>query len=149
MQTAADGSVKPVADDVAKPPADPESARNLKPDTKAIESFTGLVFSPDGGRLYMSNVHGSVKVFAVEGRTVGDYEVGFGQEAGRKRLEGDLRTPLGVYFITSNLDPKSLKDFYGAGALPINYPNPYDARRGKTTKHNGLESLMADLHADD
>jgi len=24
-----------------------------------------------------------------------------------------------------------------------------DARRGKTTKHNGLESLMADLHADD
>lgn len=24
-----------------------------------------------------------------------------------------------------------------------------DARRGKTTKHNSLESLMADLHADD
>jgi len=47
-------------------------------------------------------------------------------------VEGDLRTPLGVYFVTSNLDPKSLKDFYGAGALPINYPNPYDARRGKT-----------------
>jgi L,D-transpeptidase YnhG len=37
-----------------------------------------------------------------------------------------------VYFITSNLDPKSLKDFYGSGALPINYPNAYDARRGKT-----------------
>jgi murein L,D-transpeptidase YafK len=34
--------------------------------------------------------------------------------------------------VTSNLDPKTLKDFYGAGALPINYPNPYDARRGKT-----------------
>src|SRR5690606_32942644 len=29
-------------------------------------------------------------------------------------------------------DPKSLKDFYGSGALPINYPNPYDARRGPT-----------------
>ncbi|HBB75472.1 MAG TPA: phosphoesterase [Planctomycetaceae bacterium] len=57
--------VKPPADDVAKPPADAESARNLAPDTKAIESFTGLVFAPDGMRLYMSNVHGSIKVFAV------------------------------------------------------------------------------------
>ncbi|NBU42369.1 MAG: phosphoesterase, partial [Planctomycetia bacterium] len=57
--------VKPPADDVTAPPADAESARNLAPDTKAIESFTGLAFSPDGTRLYMSNVHGSIKVFAV------------------------------------------------------------------------------------
>ena len=57
--------VKPPADDVTAPPADAESARNLAPDTKAIESFTGLVFSPDGTRLFMSNVHGSIKVFAV------------------------------------------------------------------------------------
>jgi len=49
-----------------------------------------------------------------------------------KVAEGDMRTPLGVYFIGSNLDPKSLKDFYGAGALTLNYPNPYDLRRGKT-----------------
>ncbi|MFM8891034.1 MAG: YncE family protein [Planctomycetia bacterium] len=56
--------VKPPADDATKPPADAETARNLKPDTKAIESYTGLVFAPDGSRLYMSNVHGSVKVFS-------------------------------------------------------------------------------------
>jgi murein L,D-transpeptidase YafK len=37
-----------------------------------------------------------------------------------------------VYFITSSLNPRSLKDFYGAGALPINYPNVLDSRRGKT-----------------
>lgn len=43
-----------------------------------------------------------------------------------------MRTPLGIYFVTSNLDPKSLKDFYGSGALPINYPNPLDVKRGKT-----------------
>ncbi|MCE3272517.1 MAG: hypothetical protein K0S57_2914 [Ramlibacter sp.] len=55
-----------------------------------------------------------------------------GKSGTEKTAEGDLRTPLGVYYITSNLDPKSLKDFYGAGALPINYPNAYDARRGKT-----------------
>jgi murein L,D-transpeptidase YafK len=39
---------------------------------------------------------------------------------------------LGVYFITSHLDAKALKDFYGSGALPINYPNVLDAKRGKT-----------------
>ncbi|MBL0394870.1 L,D-transpeptidase family protein [Ramlibacter monticola] len=65
-------------------------------------------------------------------RLVADYYVSVGKLGMEKDTEGDLRTPLGVYYITSSLDPKSLKDFYGAGALPINYPNPYDARRGKT-----------------
>jgi hypothetical protein len=49
-----------------------------------------------------------------------------------KAAEGDSRTPLGVYFITSNLSRKSLQDFYGSGALPINYPNQLDVKRGKT-----------------
>ncbi|MFM8985771.1 MAG: alkaline phosphatase family protein [Planctomycetia bacterium] len=56
--------VKPPADDMTRPPADADTARNLKPDPQAIESYTGLVFSPDGARLFMSNVHGSVKVFS-------------------------------------------------------------------------------------
>jgi YVTN family beta-propeller protein len=29
-------------------------------------SFTGLVFSPDGKRIYLSNVHGDIKVFGVD-----------------------------------------------------------------------------------
>lgn len=65
-------------------------------------------------------------------KLIADYYISVGKSGIEKAAEGDLRTPLGVYYITSNLDPKSLKDFYGAGALPINYPNPYDARRGKT-----------------
>jgi L,D-transpeptidase YnhG len=65
-------------------------------------------------------------------KLLADYYISVGKAGTEKTAEGDLRTPLGVYFVTSNLDPKSLKDFYGAGALPINYPNPYDARRGKT-----------------
>jgi L,D-transpeptidase YnhG len=65
-------------------------------------------------------------------KLVADYYISVGKSGIEKAVEGDLRTPLGVYYVTSNLDPKSLKDFYGAGALPINYPNPYDARRGKT-----------------
>ena len=63
---------------------------------------------------------------------VADYYISVGKSGWEKSVEGDLRTPLGIYFITSNLDPKSLRDFYGSGALPINYPNILDAKRGKT-----------------
>jgi L,D-transpeptidase YnhG len=65
-------------------------------------------------------------------KLVADYYISVGKAGTAKTAEGDQRTPLGVYFITSNLDPKSLKDFYGSGALPINYPNILDSKRGKT-----------------
>ena len=41
------------------------SSNILKPDTKGQLSFTGLIFSPNGRLLYLSNVNGSIKVFAV------------------------------------------------------------------------------------
>jgi murein L,D-transpeptidase YafK len=63
---------------------------------------------------------------------VSDYYISVGKAGIAKNAEGDQRTPLGVYYISSNLDRKSLKDFYGSGALPINYPNILDAKRGKT-----------------
>ena len=65
-------------------------------------------------------------------RLVADYYISVGKAGTSKVAEGDQRTPLGVYYITSNLDKKSLKDFYGAGALPINYPNILDSKRGRT-----------------
>ena len=37
----------------------------LKPDAKAIASYTGLVFSRDGKWIYLSDVNGSIKVFRV------------------------------------------------------------------------------------
>ena len=65
-------------------------------------------------------------------KLVADYYISVGKSGIEKTAEGDLRTPLGVYFITSNLARKSLKNFYGSGALPINYPNVLDSKRGKT-----------------
>ena len=77
-------------------------------------------------RLYLfENTPAGLKLLA-------DYYISVGKLGIEKSAEGDLRTPLGVYFITSNLDPRSLTDFYGAGALPINYPNQLDIKRGKT-----------------
>ncbi len=65
-------------------------------------------------------------------KLVSDYYASVGKMGIDKIIEGDLKTPLGIYHVTNTLDPNSLKDLYGAGALPINYPNPYDLRRGKT-----------------
>ena len=65
---------------------------------------------------------------------INDFYISLGKSGLEKVVEGDLRTPLGIYFITSNLDPKSLKDIYGSGALPLNYPNILDSKRGKTGK---------------
>jgi YVTN family beta-propeller protein len=44
----------------------PVSTAMLSPDEKAQVSFTGLVFSPDGSRIYLSNVNGDIKVFGVQ-----------------------------------------------------------------------------------
>ncbi|HEV2691522.1 MAG TPA: beta-propeller fold lactonase family protein, partial [Verrucomicrobiae bacterium] len=51
------------SDEVAEP--SPVASEILNPDTKAQLSFTGLIFSPDGSRIYMANVNGDVKVFGV------------------------------------------------------------------------------------
>lgn len=65
-------------------------------------------------------------------KLLGDYYISVGMLGVEKSVEGDKRTPLGVYYITSTLDRENLPDLYGIGALPINYPNPLDMQRGKT-----------------
>ena len=53
-------------EDVREPPPAPVSDNILKPDTRGQVSYTGLVFSPDGKQIFLSNVNGSVKVFTVD-----------------------------------------------------------------------------------
>ncbi len=65
-------------------------------------------------------------------KLLGDFYISVGLLGIEKSAEGDKRTPLGVYYITSTLNPATLPDLYGIGALPINYPNPLDIQRGKT-----------------
>jgi YVTN family beta-propeller protein len=43
----------------------PVSDHILQPDKDGQLSFTGLTFSPDGARIYLANVDGSIKVFGV------------------------------------------------------------------------------------
>jgi YVTN family beta-propeller protein len=48
------------------PRAEVVSEGILNPDVNAQASFTGLAFSPDGSRIYLSNVNGDIKVFGVQ-----------------------------------------------------------------------------------
>jgi len=61
-----------------------------------------------------------------------DFFISMGRGGAGKLNEGDLKTPLGVYFVQSYISPGALADKYGAGAYPINYPNAWDRLNGKT-----------------
>ncbi|MBN1457749.1 MAG: bifunctional YncE family protein/alkaline phosphatase family protein [Sedimentisphaerales bacterium] len=47
-----------------------KSSQELTEDPEALLSLTGLIFSPDGRYIYLSNVRGDVKVFSVNGKKV-------------------------------------------------------------------------------
>lgn len=64
-------------------------------------------------------------------RPVIDFYVSAGKNGDAKEREGDQRTPLGVYHVTSSVPREKLPDFYGSGAFPINYPNAWDRANGR------------------
>jgi murein L,D-transpeptidase YafK len=78
---------------------------------------------------------------------IADHYASIGRLGADKSFEGDQRTPLGVYYITSRLDARKLTDFYGIGALPLNYPNEYDRRLGKTGSGIWLHGVPSDSYA--
>ena len=53
------------------------SSHILEPDKSGQLSYTGLIFSPDGTRIYLSNVNGDVKVFQVsaDGKVSGLFSI--------------------------------------------------------------------------
>jgi murein L,D-transpeptidase YafK len=53
-----------------------------------------------------------------------------GEADGDKRIEGDLKTPLGAYKLTQK--KTKLDQFYGPLAFVTNYPNKFDRIQGKT-----------------
>jgi len=63
----------------------------------------------------------------VQQHYIGGGKAGFG-----KQVEGDNKTPLGVYTITGLRSDASLPDLYGSGALMLDYPNTLDRHLGRT-----------------
>ena len=86
----------------------------------------GIVVDQSRHRLFFFENRSGVPVY------VDDFYVTIGKEGAGKSVEGDQKTPLGVYFVTRFIDSDELPDLYGDGAFPINYPNIWDRRSGRT-----------------
>lgn len=80
-------------------------------------------------------------------RLVRDLYVSVGRSGVDKRVEGDQRTPIGLYFVTGRPDPRRLGDLYGAGALALDYPNPLDRLKGRTGSGIWLHGTPSDQYA--
>ncbi|MEM7584188.1 MAG: L,D-transpeptidase family protein [Acidobacteriota bacterium] len=63
---------------------------------------------------------------------VGNTFVAVGKQGLYKAREGDEKTPLGIYFVTSYIPGDELPAIYGVGAYPLDYPNTWDRRRDRT-----------------
>ena len=80
-------------------------------------------------------------------RFVADYYVTQGKLGADKYVEGDKKTPIGVYHVTANLPRQKLADLYGSGAFPINYPNEWDRRQGRGGSGIWLHGTPSDTFA--
>ena len=98
----------------------PRYLLQMQPDQK-----NAIVIDTQKSRLYLyQNDNGRP-------RFVADYYVSQGKLGADKTQEGDKKTPIGVYHVTSSLSPQKIGEFYGSGAFPINYPNEWDKRQGR------------------
>jgi murein L,D-transpeptidase YafK len=80
-------------------------------------------------------------------KLVTDYYVTQGKLGADKLVEGDKKTPVGVYHVTANLPRQKLADLYGSGAFPINYPNEWDQRQGRKGSGIWLHGTPSDTFA--
>ena len=55
-----------------------------------------------------------------------------GQNGMGKQRAWDRKTPLGIYFITEELDTSKLADKYGVAAFVLDYPNAWDLYKERT-----------------
>ena len=110
-----------------------------------------LVLSPEQQRVVVVDVSAS-RMYVFENRRdelrlIDDFYASTGKRGALKVKEGDQRTPIGVYFITGRIGPDVLPDFYGPGALPVNYPNEWDVRLGRTGYGIWIHGVPSDTYA--
>jgi murein L,D-transpeptidase YafK len=88
------------------------------------KAFSLLTCSKEKGSLELYTPD-SQKRFSLKKR----YSAFTGKNSGDKRIEGDLKTPVGIYRLVEK--KKRVDPFYGPMAFVTSYPNVYDRIRGK------------------
>ena len=92
---------------------------------------TAILIGKDDGRLKM------VKRDNNNYSDIDEFFISYGQQDGSKAKEGDNKTPEGVYFATGIKTKHDLRkdlpeEIYGTYAVPLNYPNPIDQKKGSS-----------------
>jgi murein L,D-transpeptidase YafK len=114
----------------------PRAVLQLREDQKQV-----IVVDAKRSRLYLYRHQGGELKF------VTDYYISQGKLGVNKLKSGDQRTPIGVYYITSRLPGARLPDFYGPGALPLNYPNDWDRMNGRSGSGIWLHGTPSDSYS--
>jgi len=105
------------------------------------EQSHALVVDASRSTLYVfENVNG-------EPHYVTDYYITIGKSGADKTIEGDKRTPIGVYYVKDRLDPRTLTDFYGSGAFPLSYPNEWDVKHGRSGHGIWIHGTPSDTYS--
>jgi murein L,D-transpeptidase YafK len=100
-----------------------------------------LLADASRARLYLfENVDG-------EPRLKRDFYMTIGRNGTDKKVEGDKRTPMGVYQIIQQLPRAQLADLYGDGAFPLNYPNEWDQVQGRGGHGIWLHGVPSDTYS--
>jgi murein DD-endopeptidase MepM/ murein hydrolase activator NlpD len=75
--------------------------------------------------------------FYQNGRMTNECDVSFGQGSGAKQVQGDNKTPTGMYFVIQKHQGAfegPYGSYYGGYWIKVNYPNAFDADRGRAEK---------------
>lgn len=76
-----------------------------------------------------------------------DYYVSGGKNGAHKQVQGDRKTPVGVYFVVDRLPGEELPDKYGPVAFPVDYPNQWDQRKGRTGNGIWLHGVASNTYS--
>lgn len=105
--------------------------------TSFIKSHRKL-FVPQGESSLVLVDKSRYKMRLYEGvRAAGEYDISLGQGEGEKQMQGDNRTPRGMYFVVQKKRgdfPGPYGAYFGGHWMRINYPNRFDAARGRALK---------------
>jgi len=104
---------------------------------------TAILIDKSKNRLYLFERQNDL----LPPKLIKDFYVSTGKLRGNKLIRGDLKTPEGVYFVTSWIPDARLPDKYGIGAFPVNYPNELDNKLGKTGYGIWLHGTTSDSYS--
>lgn len=117
------------------------NSENLSPDGDSTSSVflpESLISLGSGGSfaLVVNKSDSRVDIYQQKNNLsiekVKSYRASTGQIEGNKFVEGDLKTPEGIYYLVRIREDAELMNKYGIRAFDLNYPNQFDRLESKT-----------------